>query len=130
MNAVKLTVTRGVNPGKEYVFADRTVCKVGRARDCDLAFPHDLHLDVSRHHCMLDIDPPLIRIRDLGSRNGTYINGVKIGARPQAQDTAAAVEQADLELREGDEIQIGSTVFRVHVSHVTGEATLMMSGQD
>ncbi|KYC36281.1 hypothetical protein WA1_52005 [Scytonema hofmannii PCC 7110] len=39
----------------------------------------------SRYHCLLDINPPDIRVRDFGSRNGTYVNGKKIGQRQPKQ---------------------------------------------
>jgi pSer/pThr/pTyr-binding forkhead associated (FHA) protein len=36
---------------------------------------------ISRYHCLLDINPPDIRIRDFDSLNGTYVNGECIGRR-------------------------------------------------
>src|SRR5438132_10817282 len=64
----------------EHCFAQRCVCLVGRAPDCDLRLPAaDEYMAVSRHHCRLEIDPPRVWVRDLGSRNGTRINGMQIG---------------------------------------------------
>src|SRR5262245_43990399 len=61
---VKLTVVQSSAPGKEYVFRDHTVCRLGRAADCLVKVPSDMaHSDVSRHHCLLDIDPPTIWVR-------------------------------------------------------------------
>jgi pSer/pThr/pTyr-binding forkhead associated (FHA) protein len=31
----------------------------------------------------LEVEPPAIRVHDLGSRNGTYVNGGNIGQRPR-----------------------------------------------
>jgi pSer/pThr/pTyr-binding forkhead associated (FHA) protein len=115
---VRLTITRGLSEGKAFVFHDRTVGAVGRGDDCLLRLPSNLaHMDVSRHHCLLTIDPPSIHVRDLGSRNGTYVNGLKIGQRerglpPQAASAVAMPERA---LQEGDELRVGATVFRVHI---------------
>jgi pSer/pThr/pTyr-binding forkhead associated (FHA) protein len=124
-NTIKLTVTQGTPHGKEYVFGERTRCIIGRADDCDIQMPADYeHTDVSRHHCMLDIDPPSVRVRDLGSRNGTFVNGKKIGQRPDR----VAAEEADLgqfavqDLKDGDEIRMGHTVFRVGVGEGVPEA--------
>jgi DNA-binding NarL/FixJ family response regulator len=50
-------------------------------------------MDVSRRHCLVDVDPPEVRVTDLGSRNGTYVNGQRIWA-----------QQA---LHAGDEVRIG-----------------------
>ncbi len=115
---ITLTVTQGNLEGKEYVFEEFTRCIIGRAEDCDIRLPMDwAHADVSRHHCALDIDPPAVGVRDLGSRNGTYVNGEKIGQRP----ARLAAEEADLsqlvvhESHDGDEIRVGSTILRVGI---------------
>ena len=115
---IKLTVAQGRGAGGEYVFEDSTHCVVGRANDCDIHLPRDYgHIDVSRHHCALEINPPEIRIRDLGSRNGTFVNGEKIGQRhsrpPVATDNVDEFEACDL--HDGDEIQVGDYVLRVGV---------------
>jgi pSer/pThr/pTyr-binding forkhead associated (FHA) protein len=117
---ITLIVTRGPLAGQRYAFDKPTTCVVGRARDCTIALPMETeHLDVSRHHCQLDISPQAVRVRDLGSLNGTYVNGRKIGQRedpavPPAGDVAGS--QA-VELSAGDEIQLGGhTAFRVSLS--------------
>jgi pSer/pThr/pTyr-binding forkhead associated (FHA) protein len=115
---VKLTFKEGVKPGKEFVFRNRMTCTVGRADDCYLRIPNDIaHWDVSRHHCLLEINPPEVRVRDLGSKNGTFVNGTKIGQRAPQQrpETAAVVDLPECSLHGGDEIRVGSTVLRVEV---------------
>jgi pSer/pThr/pTyr-binding forkhead associated (FHA) protein len=120
MNAeVILTVVRGAHVGKEYVFRDHTVCTVGRGIDCLLQLPSDLvHLDVSRRHCLFDIDPPEIRVRDLGSRNGTYVNERKIGQRRAGLSPSAVseVELPEYVLEDGDEVRVGGTVYLVNIT--------------
>jgi len=49
---------------------------VGRGEDCDLQL---LSAFVSTHHCILLFDDRTLRIRDLGSKNGTFVNGHQIG---------------------------------------------------
>jgi eukaryotic-like serine/threonine-protein kinase len=115
---VRLTITQGRPEGKVFAFRDRTIGAVGRADDCLLRLPRDpAHLDVSRHHCLLDIDPPEIRVRDLGSRNGTYVNGAKIGQRGHGlpPEAVSAFDMPERPLEEGDELRVGGTVFRVSV---------------
>jgi pSer/pThr/pTyr-binding forkhead associated (FHA) protein len=116
---VSLTVTQGLLRGKVFAFRDRTFGAIGRAEDCLLRLPCDFaHQDASRHHCLLDIDPPEIRVRDLGSRNGTYVNGTKIGQRRPGlpPEAVSPHSMAERPLEDGDELRVGSTVFRVSVS--------------
>src|SRR5438445_7364789 len=55
---------------------------VGRAPDCDIQLPADrVHGEVSRHHCLFEIEPPCVGVIDLGSLNGTYVNGKRVGSR-------------------------------------------------
>jgi len=113
---IKLTIWEGIGTEKELVFPKPTRSIVGRADDCDIQFPMDAgHLDISRHHCMFEFDPPTVKVRDLGSRNGTFVNGNKIGDR-FSQDLppeAGWEEFPARELHEGDEVKIGHTVIRV-----------------
>jgi pSer/pThr/pTyr-binding forkhead associated (FHA) protein len=124
---VILTVVQGSLEGREYIFDQKTQCVLGRADDCDIRLPRDPGpLDVSRHHCELEVDPPNIRIRDLGSLHGTYVNCELIGQRPHDQDS----ETIDLrsgksrELKAGDEIRVGNTVLRVGVGVAAGALQL------
>ncbi|NEP45038.1 MAG: FHA domain-containing protein, partial [Okeania sp. SIO2H7] len=102
-------------------FKDRTTCLIGRSSDCQLKLPNDeLHRTISRYHCLLDINPPDIRVRDFGSKNGTYINGAKIGQRPldRSPKEAAKMTFPEHDLKEGDEIKIGKTVFQISIQGV------------
>ncbi|GAA2638420.1 hypothetical protein GCM10010399_84680 [Dactylosporangium fulvum] len=124
--SVTLTVTRGPLDGRTFVFAERATCIAGRAADCTPRLPDDdHHRTVSRHHCLFDINPPDIRVRDFGSLNGTYLNGTRIGRRAagQAPEEAAATPFPEHDLRDGDEIRLGDTVLRVGVTGVRPDAT-------
>ena len=63
---------------------------VGREQDCHLRPNSDL---VSRHHCVFSIDDYAIRLRDLGSTNGTMVNGVNL--------------RGEVSLKSGDRVTIG-----------------------
>ncbi len=68
--------------------------------------------------------PPKIGIRDLGSSNGTYVNGKKIHHRPreltdpQSPNTVKSLHK----LKNGDEIQIGNTVLKVVIEVDSNES--------
>jgi hypothetical protein len=122
---VVLRVVKGPPAQQVLTFDERTSCIVGRASDCSPQLPNDeAHKVVSRHHCLLDINPPDIRVRDFGSLNGTFVNGTKIGQRESHQrpEDAAGAAFPEHDLRHGDELGIGNTVFRVEVEHGAGES--------
>jgi predicted component of type VI protein secretion system len=50
---------------------------IGREEDCHLRPESEF---VSRHHCVLLLDDYTLRIRDLGSKNGTFVNGRRVGS--------------------------------------------------
>lgn len=78
---------------------------IGRAKDCDFWIPL---LSVSRHHCELTANETTLHIHDLGSRNGTYVNGMKV---------------VNANLHGGDFIRIGPILFGVQVN---GQPTNMV----
>jgi len=123
-----LTIAQGKLKGKQFVFDDRTICIVGRAKNCNIQIPDDkYHSTVSRYHCLLDINPPDIRIRDFGSRNGTKVNGKCIGRRKshQTPSEGAKLNFAEYDLQDGDVIELGKTKFKVNVETVLIEAFIL-----
>ena len=112
---ITITVVDAQEHEREFEFEEPQLCIVGRAHDCDISTPEgEENLVVSRHHCLLEIDPPTIRVHDLGSTNGTYVNGVKI---PPGRSRRK--QRSGFRLHDGDEIGVGPVRLRVHVS---GEA--------
>lgn len=116
---VHLTVVHDNAEGETFSFDQPKQCYVGRAVDCDIQFPADLqHKDISRHHCVFSIDPPNLWIHDLGSKNGTYVNDLRIS--PQAGNDPA-------ELRDGDEVRIGQQLVCVHIEEYAPTEELVAS---
>jgi len=115
-DAVTLIVTRGSLKGQKFVFSQPTQCLIGRARDCTIQLQREPGcLDVSRHHCVLEIEPSGVRVRDLGSLNGTFVNGRLIGQRLPGE-SAEYISTSDLParpLRSGDQVGVGGVVFLV-----------------
>lgn len=115
---VILTVIEGKLPGKQYIFDSRAACLIGRSNECNIMLPDDEdHRTISRYHCLLDINPPNIRVRDFGSRNGTYVNDVKIGQREphQTAEEGRKLSFPEYDLQSGDEIKLSNTTFGVSV---------------
>src|SRR5262245_30040306 len=86
-NSVLLNARDGVTSEKHFVFRGPTLCTIGRAPDCDIRLRGP---GISRYHCVLDVAPPSIRIRDWGSLNGTFVNGQRIGQRKTDQEAEAS----------------------------------------
>lgn len=115
---VTLTIIAGSLKGQKVEFDSRTTCIIGRHYDCKPQLPNDeAHSIVSRYHCLLDINPPQIRIRDFGSKNGTFVNSNKIGQRPShaTPEEARNMQFPECDLQDCDEIRLGNTVFRVSI---------------
>jgi len=70
---VRLFVIRG-KANKESV-AVSLPAVIGRSRDADLIIIHPM---ISRRHCQLFKSDGLVKLRDLGSLNGTYLNGEQV----------------------------------------------------
>ncbi len=118
---VTLTVTEGKLKGKQFSFDSRTTCIIGRAQDCNIQIPNDVeYKTISRYHCLLDINPPDIRVRDFGSLHGTYVNDRCIGKREENQtpEEAARLNFSEYDVQNGDEIQLSNTVFKVVIEQV------------
>lgn len=76
----------------------RDVTVIGRREDCDLRIPLN---DVSRKHARLIKEDGGMRLEDLGSSNGTYLNGQRV--------------EREAILQAGDSIQVGPVVFVLQV---------------
>jgi pSer/pThr/pTyr-binding forkhead associated (FHA) protein len=88
-------------------------CVVGRSSTCEVRLPSDLeHEAVSRRHCVLDLEPPAAWVRDLGSLNGTFLNGVCIGAREPGEEPRRGRQYR---LYNGDVLRVGNTLLRFEV---------------
>ncbi len=116
---VSIKVIAGSLEGKTFEFQERATCLIGRGSACQLRLPSTTEIDrrCSRHHCLLDINPPDIRIRDLGSLNGTKVNDEIIGRRKKGQtrEDAARIKYREHDLKSGDQITVGTLVFQTEI---------------
>src|SRR5262245_20503730 len=99
---VTLAVTTGPLAGRTFPFEGHDVFLVGRSPNAHCRFPEDDPF-FSRVHFMLEVNPPRCRLTDMGSRNGTFVNGRKVEV---------------VDLVDGDEIRAGHTRIQVRVDPV------------
>jgi pSer/pThr/pTyr-binding forkhead associated (FHA) protein len=85
----------GKYQGGEFPLAEGQEIVVGRSSDLDMVLVEEM---VSRRHAHITVKRGAIIIEDLGSTNGTFVNGEKI-------------ERASL--REGDRVLIGTSILKV-----------------
>jgi len=100
----KLIVTSGKSAGRP-IAIKRGKLLIGRAEECDV---RPLSEEVSRRHCAVLVGPADVWVEDLGSRNGTFVNGEKIAAKTRVGD--------------GDVIRVGSLELQVSCSDPAARA--------
>jgi pSer/pThr/pTyr-binding forkhead associated (FHA) protein len=71
---------------------------IGRSGDADISIANDSY--ASQQHARIEVRADGVWIVDLGSTNGTYVNGNKVST--------------DKSLRKGDRVQTGSTVLEMN----------------
>lgn len=98
MISVELHVIGGKHSG-QVIPLNRSKFLIGREADCQLRPNSEL---VSRHHCIFSVDDFSVRLRDLGSTNGTTVNGERI--------------RKEVVLHPGDHVIVGNLEFRVAVN--------------
>lgn len=91
---MKLVVLAGAKKGAA-VPIKKSSFIIGRSKECALRAGSDA---ISRKHCELRQGDAGVSVRDLGSRNGTYVNGAKI--------------EGTLSLSHGDTLKVGPLEFR------------------
>lgn len=99
-----LIVYEGELEGQRWVIEQDQVI-IGRGSDCDIVLPER---QVSRHHVRIERDDGGYLLHDLGSKNGTYVNGQEVRDRPYR-------------LQDGDEMQIA---LCIKMGFVAADATL------
>ncbi len=112
MTTLQLLVVQGRPAGKCLHFP-RGDYYIGRGAECQVRPDSEW---VSRQHCLLRVAEDGAFLRDLGSRNGTLVNGELL--------------HAERRLADGDRIQVGPLVFEVRLDgpetarDVTAEAAI------
>lgn len=93
--SLRLRIVQGRPHGQQLCFS-RGEYLFGRGAECHVRPNSEW---VSRQHCLLRVTADAAWIRDLGSRNGTLINGARL--------------VSEHSLRPGDRVEVGPLVFEV-----------------
>jgi serine/threonine protein kinase len=109
-----LTVTDGPHQGLEFTFDRHDTFLVGRSQHAHFQLPaKDRYF--SRIHFMMEVNPPECRLIDMGSHNGTYVNGEQV---------------LTADLKDGDQIRAGHTTLRVKVERDSDEISKVSFSSD
>jgi hypothetical protein len=92
---IRLLVVQGKPLGKEIPVKEARFL-IGRSDECHLRPNSEL---VSRVHCQLTVENNTVHLRDLGSSNGTIVNGERL--------------TAEVVINDGDLVQVGPLGFQV-----------------
>jgi pSer/pThr/pTyr-binding forkhead associated (FHA) protein len=101
---VRLKILQGSNAGKE-IKIPVPKCLIGRGEDCHLRPQSEA---VSRRHCVIITTENEVVVRDLNSRNGTFVNDERVG------------EEAVL--LHGDILRVGPLQFEMIIEQTPGKA--------
>src|SRR5437868_171637 len=93
-----LIVLAGASVGEMYKIAKESTV-IGRGNQADI---HVVDDGISRRHAEIVHDKKGIFVKDLGSTNGTFCNGERVG---------------EYQLKDGDKIQVGSTTILKFTFH-------------
>jgi serine/threonine-protein kinase len=96
--SVVLKVVAGPLEGREYSFDRHDTFVVGRSTQVHFPVPDDPFL--SRDHFLIEFNPPICFLKDMGSTNGTKVNGQRIN---------------EVRLIDGDVISAGKSSFQICV---------------
>ena len=102
MSAKLIEPAAGVEPAREIALTGEEFL-IGRGADCGLRLAQSA---ISRHHCMIRLQGGETTLLDLGSSNGTYLNGARV--------------RSQTPLHSGDEIKIGSVRLLVDLGDTPG----------
>jgi pSer/pThr/pTyr-binding forkhead associated (FHA) protein len=95
-DGVRLVVLDGPDSGREFPLTGAFAIAIGRDDTAGIVIEDE---QVSRRHALLTVSDDGARVDDLGSTNGTWVNGARI-ATPQP-------------LLAGDELRVGGTRLRL-----------------
>lgn len=99
---VKLVMFKPSGQRKDFSLK-KPLTVIGRGEECDLRIPL---LAVSRKHCELAADEGKVKVKDLASSNGTYVNGKRVN---------------ETVVKAGDRVVVGPVVFTVQIDGVPQE---------
>ncbi len=112
---VHIEVIEGRCKGQRFDFEEQDTFMIGRAEDCQCIVRGDDTF--SRHHLLLEINQSNVTLKDLGSLNGTRVNGRRIyNGRGEDVDPSKAEPSRPEGLHDGDRIEAGNNAMILRIA--------------
>ncbi len=133
MSKLALRFISGKHKGNEFLLPSTGQICIGRSSDIDVVLIEDM---VSRRHAQITINGVDLKIEDLGSTNGTFVNGERVSETKLQQGDRILIGTSIMKLVEADkeirQTSVGAPpqlkVEDTSVKRVTGYGTRSMSG--
>lgn len=109
---VEISVVAGPVKGRNFIFDRPSSCVFGRSAEAHISVPDAF---ISRRHFALNIAPSECKLRDLDSKNGVVVNGIRYGGQIPANHGIKQAPINEVRLRDGDEIIVGTTKLIVNI---------------
>jgi len=113
-NKVILEAIEGSHAGQNFIFDENGTYLIGRSKYSALKISNAKDMKISRIHMLLILDSHYVRVRDLGSRNGTTVNGIEL-LPTELTEHPEKMNPLDKVLKSGDIISIGDSVWKVEI---------------
>jgi tRNA A-37 threonylcarbamoyl transferase component Bud32 len=114
-NKVYIEVIEGSCQGQRFECEEQKIFKIGTAPDCQCIIKSDITF--SRHHLLLENIQSNVTLKDLGSLNGTRVNGCCIyEGRGKDVTPEKAKPSQPVGLYDGDRIEAGNNVMILHIA--------------
>lgn len=86
INSLRLTLS---SPGNNYYHScTENRVKIGRSLNCEFNIPRE---DLSREHCLLEVEGDDIFVTDMGSKNGITVDRVRIPANKKTKVSTSSL---------------------------------------
>jgi len=87
--------------GTKYSIEENIDLVIGRGSDCNILVPRDADPKMSRHHCKVKINLPMVTITDLESTNGSFLDNLRV--------------TKEMPVTSGSVMRVGDTCMKVQV---------------
>jgi len=109
------TVEKGTLAGQSFTYKGEEILTLGRRRNCSIVFTD---ATVSGNHCILEISPQSVLVRDCDSTNGTFVNGKRI-CQLKSESSGDDKSKTAFSLKSGDLLGLGKNCqLRLEVKRI------------